>query len=500
MTVSFKTIVVLFALMMGISAAQLIRLSFFPHTASYQLSPEQQRQDINQLLTEINQKSAFAALDPIRKHTFNQQALLLLSANLQSSNAVDFQIRLQRWISSVNDPAISVDLPSRMKQLSNIKQLPVQLQYDGQHWLAYTAENKPIDEEFPYLTHMDGLPMPRWEKAAQRYIPDSIKLSAKEQSHWLHRINQLRLDIGLVTSNSVVLTFANTEGNSTQRKIDLVSINQQRENTQQVMPATITAQPSSNPQRIVRYPANPRLASPILEQLALSDSKQDLLLDIRHLSAPDIALTQWLQNHFAPQRSLYNNTIGLIKYKRYPQSTAKIFTTNNFEPLEKLNFFEQVHLETFGFNNHIQDSPSFSHWLVRSENNASENNTREINQPNPRKLVLLVDSSCQQECEWLALMASAWPNVQLVGEKTRGSLSPRHYAALKQSGIKVSFSAALAYSAQGKLVSGIGISPSISLNDLALNHENITQLIAAKSSSPAHISSANTLATAKRSP
>ncbi|WP_374702361.1 hypothetical protein, partial [Shewanella sp. GutDb-MelDb] len=86
------------------------------------------------------------------------------------------------------------------------------------------------------------------------------------------------------------------------------------------------------------------------------------------------------------------------------------------------------------------------------------------------------------------------------GERTRGSLSPRHYASLTQSGIKVSFSAALVYSPQGKLVSGIGIRPTIDLNDLALNHENIRHLITAKSNSPTHASSANALTTAKRSP
>ncbi|PKG57875.1 hypothetical protein CXF82_07560 [Shewanella sp. GutDb-MelDb] len=64
----------------------------------------------------------------------------------------------------------------------------------------------------------------------------------------------------------------------------------------------------------------------------------------------------------------------------------------------------------------------------------------------------------------------------------------------------MSFSAALVYSPQGKLVSGIGIRPTIDLNDLALNHENIRHLITAKSNSPTHASSANALTTAKRSP
>ncbi|MCL1049608.1 S41 family peptidase [Shewanella abyssi] len=495
MSESFKIIVMLLALMMGISAAQLIRLSFFPHTASYQLSPEQQRQDIRQLLAAINQKSAFAAFDPSRKHAFNQQAQLLLNTNLAATNAAAFQMRLQRWVSSLNDPAITVSLPVRVQLLADVKQLPGQLQYDGRHWLVYTAKNRPFDEDFPYLTHIDGLPMQRWEKAAQLYIPDSIKLSAKEQSHWLRRINRLKLAIGLTISNNIVLTLSNPEGNSIQRKLALVSKNQQRDYIHPLTASTQAVQSSSIEQHVIRYPVDNEFAPMILEQLASSNPEQDLLLDIRHLATADTALTQWLQSQFAPQYSAYNRAIGLIKYKRYPHATATSFVNQHFEPIERLHFFEQVNLEMLGFNNQIQDSPSFSHWLVRSSNNTSSNDKL-----NSRKLNLLVDSSCQQECEWLALMASAWPNVQLVGERTRGSPSPRHYITLIQSGIKLSFSAGLTYSAQGKLVSGIGIPPTIRLTNLALSQESIKQLIAAKSGVPTHTSSVNTLSTAKRSP
>ncbi|QQX79448.1 hypothetical protein JK628_18240 [Shewanella sp. KX20019] len=495
MSESFKSIVMLLALMMGISAAQLIRLSFFPHTASYQLSPEQQRQDISQLLAAINQKSAFAAFDPSRKHAFNQQARLLLNTNLPSTNAAAFQIRLQRWVSSLNDPAITVKLPDRVQRFADVKQFPGQLQFDGQHWLAYTAINRPFDEDFPYLTHIDGLPMQRWEQAAQRYIPDSIKLSAKEQSHWLRRINRLKLDIGLTISNNIVLTLSNPEGNAIQRKVVLVSKNQQRDDTHPLTTSTQAVHPSSIRQHVIRYPADSEFAALILEQLASSNPKQDLLLDIRHLATADTALTHWLQSQFAPQYSAYNRAIGLVKYKRSTHTTTTSFAKQHFKPIERLHFFEQVNLEMLGFDNQIQDSSSFSHWLVRSSNH-----TRSNSKLNSRKLNLLVDSSCQQECEWLALMASAWPNVQLVGERTRGSPSPRHYITLIQSGIQLSFSAGLTYSAHGKLVSGIGISPTIALNNLALSQESISQLIAAKSIVPTHTSSANTLSTAKRSP
>ncbi|WOT05802.1 hypothetical protein [Shewanella youngdeokensis] len=486
MTVSFKTIVLILTLIMTISAVQLIRLSFFPQRVSYQLSIEQQRQDIQQLLNVINQKSAFTMLDPARKNAFTQQGQLLLAATTQTSNAAIFQIKLQHWLTTLNDPAANITLPPSMLQHSPLLVLPTRLQHNNQNWIASQVSGQLINEDYPLLTHINGLPMQRWVIAAQRYIPDSLKLSVTEQSQWLQHINRLQLDIGLASSTYVTLTLANREAHTIQYELDLVN------------PGQLTAinKMANMPPFIIRYPAEHNLKQTVMRQLAAADdSTADLYIDIRELKVSDTALSAWLYERFAVPHSPYNNTVGLIKYRRYPNSNAKQFAKYHFKPIEQLGFFEQVNLETLGFDSQRADSPDFSRWLTRPlpKSNLNDGVTN-------RQLYLLIDATCQQECEWLALMASAWPNVTLIGEQSRGSLSPRHRVMLQNSGLEAQFSAALAYSAAGKLISGIGITPAFHIDAVSLNQQNIANVISAKLSPAVKPRQVSSLSAVKRSP
>ncbi|MEZ9820127.1 hypothetical protein AB4238_05835 [Shewanella sp. 10N.286.45.A1] len=488
---SVRSIFFVFATMMCISAVQLIRISFFPHSASYQLTSEQQKQDIQQVLSDINQKSAFAALDPGKKHKFNLAAQRLLLANLPHTNSSVFQIRLQALLSTLNDPAISVTLPQSAPKSNVLTSFQGVLHHDGKHWLAFMSIREHLDEDYPYLTHIDGLPIARWVSAAQQYIPDSLKLSAIEQSRWISRINQLRQDIGLPLSDSAQFTFTNSAGDSIQRTMRLGSSSDS--NNDVSYSATLVHKQASLARDTLQYPAYSAPKEMFFKRLEASTSNP-ILLDIRQLTSIDNRLNQWINDNVAPRYTPYNSTIGLIKYKRFPSSTSATFSKQAFFPLEDLPFFVQTQLETVGFNRQFDATQAFSHWLVRRteeySNAASEK----------RQLHLLVDSSCQQECEWLTLRAASWPNVSLLGEQTRGSLSPRHSLKLKQSGINIKYSAALTYSAQGKLISGIGISPHIALTGLALNQPKTPHLIATESKSPKRLSAGSKPISAKTLP
>lgn len=488
MAMSVKSIFFIFATMMLISAVQLIRLSFFPHSASYQLTSAQQKQDIKQLLSDINQKSAFAALDPHRKQHFNLVSQRLLLANLPSTNSSIFHIRLQAWLSILNDPAVSVTLPNNVPRSKVLASFQGVLHHDDKHWLAFMSNEELFDEDYPYLTHIDGLPMNRWVTAAQHYIPDSLKLSAIEQSRWISRINQLRQHIGLPLSDSAQFTFASSEGDSIQHTTKLAYSNED------IQQSTILEhkQSPSEPQTLI-YPANNKFKSHFFKQLE-SNTNNLIRLDLRQLTSIDNRLSQWFNDNVAPSYLPYDSAIGLIKYKRYPSSNIASFSRQAFSSLDELPFFEQTQLETVGFNSQFDNTKAFSQWLVR----------RAAKYPyvtsERRQLHLLVDSSCQQECEWLALRAANWPNVKIIGERTRGSLSPRHSVKLVQSGISINYSAALTYSAQGQLISGIGIYPHIKLSGYALNYSNTSDMVATESKVSIRLLSGNKRTSIKRLP
>lgn len=491
MVVSVRSIFFVFATMMCISAVQLIRISFFPHSPSYQLTSEQQKQDIQQVLSDINQKSAFAALDPGKKHKFNLAAQRLLLANLPHTNSSIFQIRLQAWLSTLNDPAISVTLPQSAPRSNVLTSFQGVLHHDGKHWLAFMPIREQLDEDYPYLTHIDGLPIARWVSAAQQYIPDSLKLSAIEQSRWISHINQLRQDIGLPLSDSAQFTFTNSVGDSIQRTMRLGKPGDSKIDIS--YSTTPVHKQASLARDTLQYPAYSEPKEMFFKQLEAS-TNNPIQLDIRQLTSIDNRLNQWINDNVAPSYTPYNSTIGLIKYKRFPKSTSATFSKQAFFPLEDLPFFEQTQLETVGFNRQFDSTQAFSHWLVRRTDEYLNAASKK------RQLHLLVDSSCQQECEWLALRAASWPNVSLLGEQTRGSLSPRHSLKLKHSGISIKYSAALTYSAQGRLISGIGISPHITLTGVALNQPKIQHLIATESKATIRLSAGSKPTSAKTQP
>ncbi|MGS0728705.1 hypothetical protein ACVBKF_21090, partial [Shewanella sp. 0m-11] len=70
--------------------------------------------------------------------------------------------------------------------------------------------------------------------------------------------------------------------------------------------------------------------------------------------------------------------------------------------------------------------------------------------------------------------------VELIGETTRGSLSPRHRVTLPNSGIEVQFSKGVVYAPNGQLISGVGLTPAMQLNQLAFEDPLIVKLIATK--------------------
>lgn len=491
MVMSVRSIFLVFATMMCISASQLIRISFFPHSASYLLTSEQQKQDIQQILNDINQKSAFAALDPDKKHKFNLAAQRLLFANLPYTNSSIFRVRLQAWLSTLNDPAVWVTLPSSAPQSNVLSSFQGELHHDGKHWFAFMSIKEHLDEDYPYLTHIDGLPMARWVTAAQQYIPDSLKLSAVEQSRWLTQINQLRQGIGLPLSGSAQFTFANSTGDSIQHTTRLGNPSNSLADVNYSV--TLAHKHTSSVRSTLQYPAYPELKKSFFKQLEASTSNP-IQLDIRQLTSIDNRLIQWFNDNVAPSYTSYSSTIGLIKYKRFPKSTSATFSKQAFFPLEDLPFFEQTQLETVGFNRQFDGTQAFSHWLVRRTDEYLNAASKK------RQLHLLVDSSCQQECEWLALRAASWPNVRLIGEQTRGSLSPRHSLKLKQSGISIKFSAALTYSAQGRLISGVGLSPHITLSGYALNYPNTSDRVAIESKATIRLSADSKPTSAKTQP
>ncbi|MCK8044403.1 S41 family peptidase [Shewanella sp. 1CM18E] len=508
MTLSFKGIINAFAVLICMSAAQLIYLSFSPSSIKTELTPQQYQQDIALFLNAIKQHSAFAVIKPASLESVTQSSQKLAKTAPQLSQTIELEHALQSIISQLNDPGASITRPAVNE---SALLLPLILRFDGQHWHALSVSgNKPteINEsgkinasdklnhsaiaqelylDFPYITHIDGLPLQRWVIASQAYLADSVKLSSAAQVHWLQQISKLRQDIGLPYKTDSIITLSNGD-NQIQRTVKLTrAIPEPAAITKQHSPETHSLE-SQIAHKLIRL--NDSIAPATLDELSellakpIEPNTQPLAIDIRTIKQPQPQLMAWLKMHFGQPNQ--PQTIGVLQYKRHSHSRAEQLP-KHFTSVNKLNFFEQTNLINQGFDNQLKQSTALSDFQARLHTPTKINDKPKINtQTIPAatseqiRLSLLIDSDCEQECEWIALAAQNWPNVELVGSATRGSLSPRYKVTLPHSGIELELSSGIVYSPDGQLISGVGIAPAIQLHQFAFEDSNVGAIILAQ--------------------
>ncbi|MGS0683286.1 hypothetical protein ACVBIL_19290 [Shewanella sp. 125m-7] len=503
MSLSFKGTVSIFAILICVSGAQLIYLSLPSRPYLHTLNHRQYRQDINAFVDSIKQHSAFAAMDPKRIKAITQASNKLLKSATISNSTYRLEQHLQQVLTELNDPSAAVQLPANTKDSS--LRLPLDILFDGQYWQVFNLGGVMLDPDFPYLTHIDGLPMRRWVQASQAYLADSIKLSPQAQSQWIKQIARLRIDIGLRSNDETIMTFSNGD-TSVQHAIELTREEEQYHNVsseiniraEATTTTTTTITSAENSQQHSTLRLSEQLDSATINALSnqlatrSAEPTSPLVIDIRAIKQPQPLFMAWLQTHFGETDKPQH--IGILQYKRFATFRADRLP-KRYIPISQLSFFEQADLKNQGFDIKLSPSSVFSDYLVRklSPNDNSQPHLKQ-RLSEPHKLILLVDSSCEQECEWIALASQQWPSVELFGETTRGSLSPRYHVTLPNSGIELQFSQGVIYASNGRLVSGVGLAPAMPLNSLAVNDNNVAKLIAAQKSEHDNASSKGALA------
>ncbi|WP_299804157.1 hypothetical protein [uncultured Shewanella sp.] len=483
MTLSYKGIFGAFTLLICMSGALLSYLSFFPDKVTNELNHRQYQQDLRLFLKETKQHSAFAAIEPQRLITITETVNRLQQSSRGFNSSALLQQQLQQLLCLLNDPgAFALSHHS-----TELERLPIEPVFDGHNWQAWTNQGWLMDPDFPYLSHIDGIPISRWVQASQHYLADSLKHSSAAQANWLKRIGQLRGEIGLKASNDSVVTLTNGE-TSVQRPLTLVLHGKQQEYA-----LVNKAKTSVYQGRMFRLPSqvDAETLQMLTQQLSSQQSTNHsgsstspLIIDIRGIKQPQQLLTAWLSKHLSDNNSKPRQKVmAVLQYKRFASARADRIA-NQYTSMEQLSFFEQIELNNKGFDNALKQDSQFSDYLVRKHPALDEAPMG----VSPLHVLLRIDANCEQECEWIALASKSWPRVSLIGETSRGSLSPRYQFTLPNSGIQIQFSSGLVYKTNGQLISGVGVSPAIQLQQQAFRNDNIGQLITekllAKMSSP----------------
>ncbi len=478
MKLNYRTVVTLLGV---IIATSLIQLAFFaiPEKPKLALSAREIRQDLYVLLDQVEQHSAFYALDNRNHDELNRLAGLISSQYQNQISKERFAAELTKLLNTMKDPGTQISQAEDSRA-----ELPLTLRPMNEQWLALDKQNQPIDPNFPFLTHIDGIPLSKWIAVSQAYLSQPAKDSQEMQSLWLKRLNLLREDLGLSLKPYVVISLINDAQLTTQVTLPLQS-------EAKIAPAPLDEEFEFSLSSLVAaldnlapiFSPRPRYeleaindtsvvlkiddlhafeSDKVQQQLIRQGMKQDLLvIDLRHAKGFSPKLLNMLSRYQdVPLDTLNSLTtpteqiMAYAHYRRAPGLRNDYLRPLNFQPLNTLNL-SSPRQKMLIRRLPSTDENKFSPWFVRTK--------VDVQPEGQNRLALLVSPYCRQECEWIAYRTKAWSRVNLIGEKTSGDFARHYHFTLPNSGLNIRFSSSLTYDNRGQLLSGIGTEPDILL-------------------------------------
>ncbi len=478
MSFSYRSIVTLLSAIILASLLQLIFFAAPKNNPLPELTAQQIRQDLYALLSQIEQYSGFYALAMDNTNAqLSHVASLIVNQHQDITPHARFAAEITKLLNTLKDPGVLVQ---NFDDKSG--ELPLILRPLNEQWLALDKDNSPINSQFPFITHIDGLPIHKWVTASQAYLPEPARQSQEMQWPWLKKLNLLREDLGLSIKPYVLITLINDDMQTQQvtlalapkqsQVIDAIAkeddnrepsvfdvINQlstfERHEFQDMPHRLATVNTTTVKLKISDLSAF-ELDKALQQELFKGMTHPLLIIDLRDAKGFSPKLLTMLSRYQDTDlnNTLAPNVMGFAHYRRSPKFRNDYLKPLNFMPLDTLEY-SAPRLKALTRNLPTVNDDKFSPWYVR---------TKPVVTPEGRnRLALLVSPHCRQECEWIAYRTRLWSRVNLIGEKTSGDFDRHYYFKLPNSGLDIRLSSSLTYDAQGKLLSGVGTEPDILL-------------------------------------
>lgn len=469
MKFGFPQIVNVFGLCLLISTLQLARLTLYSVDYKARLTQSEMHQDLEALINEVELHSAFSALDEHRLAKIQADVEPLTYRATNSLETQYFYAEIVKLLATLEDPGVIVTSPNEPLPV-----LPVILKPLADSWLALDENAIPIDADHPFITHIDGLPLSRWEQASQKFISKPLNGSISARVHWLSQLDILRHDMGLPLKAQVTLSLSDNQDSNIQLILPVAKhqFRPPRELIASMVNGLSDADLTSQSQPLYvsidslsRYDSDPELVTSLEKA-----SRQALtIIDLRSAVGDSDKLLHFIARHYPNPTSGYHQTqapqhlIALGQYRRSLDFKSDFLRPLGFIPFDEFNFFEQLEFSHTSQTIDLNKTDRFGLWYGRRSPLAKNLNTDESATPVSSRLALIIGPECRRECEWIAYFAKSLSRVTLIGEKTSGDLGRRYGFTLPNSGIKIELTASLTYNMQGKLLSSLGTQPDIPL-------------------------------------
>lgn len=454
-----QTIINGFGLIMLFSCIQLTVIALKSEPPKALLSQSEIQADLSVLEQQLASHSSLAAIEPLHFEQVKKRAQQVANSPTLSIHRGEFAIQLLKVLAPLDDISSKVS-DSRAKQY-----LPITLRQMDDDWLALDSNDEPLDNDFPFITHIDGLPLQRWVAASQQFLPPSIQSVATEQIKILRMLSILRKEIGVSSSENVRLTLSDHQGHVRQLSLAVAL-----DIPVALQPSKTTANFNNTPEGFFSFNDLSKftLASPLERSLKRAIFSPVTILDLRNAYGNGEQLLAWLASYYSPRvvaplSGVYlSNSYAIARYRRAANLRGDYLTPMKFVPYDSLSRQTQYEIAQTEQQIQTQFDDSFSQWHVRKWQQQALP-LHLLPQPKPGRLVLLIGPNCRQQCQWVAHFAKQWPSTILIGEPTRGDFDKHHHFKLPSSGITVSITSSIIFDMIGQRLSGIPTKPDIEL-------------------------------------
>ncbi|MBT1443702.1 hypothetical protein KJI95_04075 [Shewanella sp. JM162201] len=409
-----------------------MRLSLFlwPEEARASvLTAREMRQDLYLLRRELDAHSAFLTLDEASKSAQIDAYIKAMASRYPDQiPSTIFGAEVLKIMNILQDPGTGTGPEAEFGQ-----RLPIVPRALDDRWLALDDSLNAWDEDHPFISHIDDVPLSRWQEATQAFLPGSSKYSLTSQAQWLRRIALLRHELGLSAKPSVTLTLTSLEGQV--RRVTLQLLPDEPPVTENLF----SIKPLGEKANLITLTnideiEHNRSHQKQFQQAMAADL---LVLDLRAAQGESPALLTILGAYADSDDPL----IGFARYRASASKRNDYLGTDAYRAADSGPTLA-------GDDAHVR----FGQWFVRSQPKGPKVTGR---------LAVIAGPGCRQECEWIVHSAKQWQRAIIIGEDTMGDLGKLHRLRLPNLKQEFFFSSSLAYARDGSLISGAGTSPDI---------------------------------------
>lgn len=339
-----------------------------------------------------------------------------------------------------------------------------------------SGKNKLADDQYYFVTAIDGIGIEDWISAAALYTPRAAQqLNRRRALRSLREVNYFRQDLGLQTSNSVDITFRNTNGQTT---IKTIKLQDDRPSTAKIRKGKTRILDNN-----IGYLVIPEMDNDLIpnmhRQMSRFKDTDALIIDVRGNGGGRYGILRAMAGYFLPPEHGPVLT-NVAKYRLAPSFTHDHLASR---PTFRINDSAWTDAERDFIEESITEftpewtppQDAFSDWHFMLINRQSDATERQFHYNKP--VVVLSNSGSFSATDGFLAAFHLLPNSTQIGQPSGGGSGRGRSFSLPDTNIEVRVSSMASFRENGQLFDGNGVEVDIHIDPIATDFIGKTDVV-----------------------